>query len=88
MPGQVEAVPADLGEKSPQGEYTVPFNMDHVGWSGLILLTGDAPFEPAIVEPAVDARGQDWQGNFVATASERDWKAEMLWIRSVDKVPN
>ena len=83
-----EAVAADLITQGPAGEYTVPFNMDHVGWSGLILLTGDAPFDPEIVEPAIDARGEDWQSNFVATASERDWKAEMLWIRSVDKVPN
>ena len=74
--------------EDPAGVYKVPFNMDHIGWSGLILLTGDAPFEPEIVEPPVEARGQDWQSNFVATASERDWKAEMIWIRSVDKVPN
>lgn len=74
--------------RDQEGAFKVPFLMDHVGWSGLILLTGDAPFEPAIVEPDVAARGADWQSNFVATASERDWKAEMLWIRSVDKKPN
>jgi serine/threonine-protein kinase len=83
-----EAVAADVVSKDSAGAYKVPFLMDHVGWSGLILLTGDAPFEPAVVEPDVNARGPDWQSNFVATASERDWKAEMLWIRSVDKVPN
>ena len=83
-----QAVADGLITKDQGGAFKVPFLMDHIGWSGLILLTGDPPFEPAVVEPDVEARGPEWQSNFVATASERDWRAEMLWIRSVDKKPN
>jgi serine/threonine-protein kinase len=70
------------------GEYRLNINMDHTGWSGLILLTGEGPFDPKITRPPLNARGPDWQNNFVATASERDWKSEMIWFRSVDKKPN
>jgi serine/threonine-protein kinase len=70
------------------GAYQLSIDMDHIGWSGLVLLTGDAPFDKAATQPALTARGPDWQSSFVATASERDWKSEMLWFRSVDQKPN
>ena len=83
-----EAVAAGLVEQTGPSEYRVSIDMDHTGWSGLVLLVGDGPFDKAVTQPAIDARGEEWQGNFVATASERDWKSEMLWFKSVDKQPN
>ena len=85
-----QSLPEDqrpIAETGP-GTYRLKIDMWHNGWSGLVLVTGDGPFDPAVVRPAVDRRGDEWQGNFVATASERDWKSEMLWFRSVDKQPN
>jgi serine/threonine-protein kinase len=83
-----QAVADGLIEQTGPGEYRVSIDMDHTGWSGLVLLVGDGPFDKAVTQPALDARSEEWQNNFVATASERDWKSEMLWFKSVDKQPN
>ena len=83
-----EAVAAGNPKQIAPGVYEVTMDLDHTGWSGLILLTGDGPFDGTLTQPDVNARGPDWQSNFVATASEREWKAEMLWFKSVDKQPN
>jgi hypothetical protein len=69
-------------------EYRIKPVMWHRGWSGIVLLTGEAPFDPSVTQPAVGARGPDWQNRFIETASERDWKSEMIWFKSVDKQPN
>jgi serine/threonine-protein kinase len=83
-----EAVAAGIVTQLPTGEYQLSIDMDHTGWSGLVLLTGDGPFDKAITQPSLSARGPDWQNQFVAAASEREWKSEMLWFKSVDKQPN
>jgi serine/threonine-protein kinase len=83
-----QAVAAGIIKQSGQGAYEISIDMDHTGWSGLVLLTGDGPFDKAVTQPAVAARGPDWQSSFVNAASERDWKSEMLWFKSVDKQPN
>jgi serine/threonine-protein kinase len=83
-----QAVAAGIIRQLPSGEYELSIDMDHTGWSGLVLLTGDGPFDKAVTQPALSARGPDWQNQFVAAASERDWKSEMLWFKSVDKQPN
>ena len=70
------------------GVYQIKPMMNHTGWSGLVMISGDPPFDPGITQPALDARGEEWESNFVATASERDWKSEMIWFKSVDKIPN
>ena len=83
-----EAVAAGIIAQLPSGEFELSIDMDHTGWSGLVLLTGDGPFDKSVTQPALSARGPDWQNQFVAAASERDWKSEMLWFKSVDKQPN
>jgi serine/threonine-protein kinase len=83
-----QAVAAGIIRQLQSGEYELSIDMDHTGWSGLVLLTGDGPFDKAVTQPALSARGPDWQNQFVAAASERDWKSEMLWFKSVDKQPN
>jgi serine/threonine-protein kinase len=83
-----EAVAAGLIKQSTPGRYELSIDMNHTGWSGLVLLTGDPPFDKAVTQPALNARGPDWQNNFVNAASERDWKSEMIWFKSVDKQPN
>ena len=68
--------------------YRIRPALDHTGWSGIVLLTGDGPFDPKLTQPAPAARNDTWQTDFVATASEREWKSEMLWFKSVNKNPN
>jgi serine/threonine-protein kinase len=83
-----KAVAGGLITQLPSGDYEISIDMDHRGWSGLVLLTGDGPFDKALTQPALSARGVDWQNAFVAAASEREWKSEMIWFKSVDKQPN
>jgi eukaryotic-like serine/threonine-protein kinase len=75
-------------ELAPSGEYRFRLFMDHTGWSGLILVSGDGPFDQALLAPAVAERGDEWRNRFLAAASEREWKSEMIWFKSVDKNPN
>ena len=70
------------------GEYELKLDMDHIGWTGLILVSGDAPFDETLLATEDAQRTPEWRSNFLATASERDWKSEMIWFRSVDKNPN
>jgi serine/threonine-protein kinase len=83
-----QAVAGGVIKQTGPGAYQLSIDMDHTGWSGLVLLTGDPPFDKTVTQPTLTARGPDWQNGFVATASERDWKSEMLWFKSVDKKPN
>jgi eukaryotic-like serine/threonine-protein kinase len=75
-------------EQVQPGEYQLTLDMDHIGWTGLILITGDGPFDEALLATDDAKRTLAWRSNFLATASERDWKSEMIWFRSVDKNPN
>jgi hypothetical protein len=68
--------------------YRIKPRLNHTGWSGLVLLVGEGPFQPDVIRPDLGARGQDWHNRFEAKASEQNWKSEMIWFRSVDKVPN
>ena len=63
--------------------YDVSIDLDHEGWSGLILVTGKGPFEKELTEPALGARGSEWQTRLASAAAERDWKSEMIWFKSV-----
>lgn len=78
----------ELTKQVAPGNYSFTLDMDHTGWSGLILLAGDGPFEPELMAAPPAERGDEWRNRFLATASERDWKSEMIWFRSVDRNPN
>ena len=63
--------------------YRLQIDLDHEGWSGLLLLVGKGPFEGAVTAPPLGARGPDWRNRFVTAAAERGWTAEMIWFKSV-----
>ncbi|MGH6613473.1 serine/threonine-protein kinase [Sphingomonas sp.] len=66
--------------------YRLQIDLDHAGWSGLLLISGKGPFDPAVVAPPLGARGADWRDRLVAIAAEHGWEADMIWFRSVDEV--
>jgi serine/threonine-protein kinase len=68
--------------------YRVELDINHKGWSGLLLLIGDQPVPQNLVNGVAGARGPDWSGKFLAEAQKRGTKAEMVWFQTVDKVPN
>lgn len=65
--------------------YRLQIDLDHQGWSGLLLITGRAPFDPAVVAPPLGARGADWRDRLVSLAAERGWQADMVWFKSIDE---
>ena len=65
--------------------YRLQIDLDHEGWSGLLLVSGKGPFDPAVVAPPLGARGADWRDRLVALAAERGWQADMIWFKSVNE---
>lgn len=63
-------------------------DVNHAGWSGLLLLTGSKPFDAALIAGPPGSRSGDWSQRFLSTARERGWKAEMAWFKTVDEQPN
>lgn len=72
----------DLGN----GRYRLNIDLDHAGWSGIILVSGQGPFDPDTVAPPIGSRGPSWQQSFLAQAAEKNWRVEMAWFESVDRV--
>lgn len=70
------------------GRYRVHIDLDHQGWSGLLLIAGRGPFDPALVAPAIGARGPDWQQRFVTAAAANGWHSEMVWFESINREPD
>ncbi|HWT12969.1 MAG TPA: serine/threonine-protein kinase, partial [Allosphingosinicella sp.] len=70
------------------GRYRLNVDLDHQGWSGLILVSGQGPFVPDLIAPPVGARGPAWQQQFLAAASQGNWRVEMVWFESVDREGN
>ncbi|MBX3561585.1 MAG: serine/threonine protein kinase [Sphingomonas sp.] len=70
------------------GRYRLNIDLDHQGWSGIILITGQGPFDAATVAPPVGARGPSWQQQFLSAAAQGNWRVEMVWFESVDREAN
>ena len=77
----------DIEQPQP-GNYRFTLNTTHTGWSGILMLTGKGPFDQSLLSGPVGSRGADWPAKFLAQAQQRGWKAEMVWYRTVDEVPN
>ena len=65
--------------------YRLNIDLNHQGWSGIILFTGTGPFPQEIAAPPVGARGPNWQQQFLAMAADRGWRVEMVWFESVNR---
>jgi eukaryotic-like serine/threonine-protein kinase len=63
-------------------KYRLNVGLDHEGWSGILLLTGQGPFDKDVVVPPVGQRGADWQNKFLAEAADKGWRTEMVWFKS------
>jgi serine/threonine-protein kinase len=66
--------------------YRLQIDLDHAGWSGLLLVTGKGPFGADTIAPPLGQRGADWRDRLVTLAAERGWQTDMIWFRSVDNV--
>jgi serine/threonine protein kinase len=66
--------------------YRLQIDIDHEGWSGLLLVSGTGPFDTAVVAPPLGARDAAWRDKLVSLAAERGWQADMVWFKSVDDI--
>jgi serine/threonine protein kinase len=73
----------DLGNN----RYRLMISTSHIGWSGLMFVTGRGPFDAGLLAATVESRNPDWQRLFRNAASANGWRAEMVWYESVDRVP-
>ncbi len=75
-------------DKLPNGGYRFKLNTTHTGWSGILMLIGKGPFDESLLTGTTGSRDSGWPGRFLNIAHQRGWKAEMVWYRTVDEVPN
>lgn len=68
----------DLGND----RYRMQIDLNHLGWSGVLLVTGKGPFDPAVVAPPLGARGSEWRDRIATLAGERGWRTDMVWFES------
>jgi tRNA A-37 threonylcarbamoyl transferase component Bud32 len=64
--------------------YRLQIDLDHEGWSGLLLVTGKGPFDANVIAPPLGQRDAAWRTTLVERAAEHGWQADMIWFRSVD----
>ncbi|MET0250557.1 MAG: protein kinase, partial [Novosphingobium sp.] len=93
--GAIDAIVTDKGalmdtpgiKQAKPGVYSFELVTDHKGWSGLLLLKGPGPFDAALVKKGSGEASAEWVDRFDAAASEKGWKSEMVWYRTVDETP-
>ena len=84
-----EAIQAAVGgpiTKLGENRFQLRLDVDHTGWSGILLLTGKGPFPATVVAPPLGARGPDWLNKFVSQAAANGWQSDMVWYKTVDEV--
>ena len=74
----------DLGNN----QYRLTIDIDHIGWSGLLLLTGKKPFDTELLSGPAGSRGDDWAQRFLSVARQRNWRSEMVWFKTTDDMSN
>lgn len=65
------------------GRYRIDLDINHAGWSGLLLIVGKGPFDKTAA-PSIGARGPDWQSSFLSKAAEKGWQADMAWFKTTE----
>jgi eukaryotic-like serine/threonine-protein kinase len=74
----------DLGNN----QYRLTIDINHAGWSGLLLLSGNKPIDGSLLAGPSGSRSGDWSQRFLTTAKEQNWRSEMVWFKTVDEQPN
>lgn len=77
--------PQSSGVSKRDGGYELQLDLDHQGWSGLIFVTGKGPFQGDVLRPELGARNVAWKDKLLKNGSDSGWKADMLWIKTVDE---
>ncbi len=65
-----------------------PLPTNHKGWAGIVLLSGQGPFDSSLLTGSTTSRGSDWPQRFLAQARARGWQSDMVWYKTADQQPN
>jgi serine/threonine-protein kinase len=84
---QFDATESSAITRLPNDRFRLNIATNHLGWSGVMLVTGRPPFETDLLIPA-DGGSAGWAQRFAERAAERGWKTEMIWYKVVDEEPN
>jgi serine/threonine-protein kinase len=74
--------------KTGPATYRFPLELNNVGWSGLLFLTGREPFDSTLIAAEPGERPSGWSQRFAAAAAKGGWKAEMVWFKTADRNPD
>jgi eukaryotic-like serine/threonine-protein kinase len=69
-------------------KYRLEVDVNHTGWSGLLLLSGKKPVGASFVAGPRTSRDAAWTQRFLSAARAGGWKSEMVWFKTVDEQPN
>ena len=68
------------------GRYRLNIDLDHQGWSGIILVSGRGPFDRDLVAPAGRrARARLAEASSSPRPPSAAWRVEMVWFESVNR---
>jgi serine/threonine-protein kinase len=79
---------SDLGAPTRPDFYRIPTDTTHQGWSGVVLISGKGPFNLGLPEADPGPLPAGWADRFLAQAKANGWKAEMVWYKLADELPN
>lgn len=74
----------DLGN----GRYRLNLPTTNSGWSGIVLINGNGPFQKKIFDRAPGTIDSSWTQQFTTAARQGGWKAEMVWYKAVNDQPD
>ncbi|MBP2161041.1 MULTISPECIES: serine/threonine-protein kinase [Asticcacaulis] len=75
---------ADLGG----GRYEMGLDQSETGWAGILIVRGSGPIEAGTILPPAAQRTPQWEQQFNQIAASKGWHTEMIWMNTVDEVPN
>ena len=79
--------PGDTIKQVKPNVFSFELITDHKGWSGVLLLKGQGPFDPKLVAKPAGPVSDEWKEKFLQAAEDKGWKSEMVWYRTVDEKP-
>lgn len=75
---------SDLGG----GRYEMGLDQSETGWAGILIVRGAGPIATETILPPAVQRTPQWEQSFNQVAASKGWHTEMIWMNTVDEVPN
>jgi len=66
--------------------FQIQLDVNHPGWSGVLMISGKGPFDQTLIAPPLGGRGPEWTNKFVSQAAANGWQTQMVWFKVVDEL--